>query len=140
MAPEEGFGSLENKVKIRTVFLFVVVFFYGCTTEETVTEISKVELAKKAITENCLAHIDYEIIIDNDAVEIRHKTARAKVSYSKTNRAGVLMLVLGDKRTEELKSIRECASQYMDALLEELFNPERKAGSDQNGTYLAVSD
>lgn len=92
------------------------------------------------ITENCLAHIDYEIIIANDSVDIKHKTAGARVSYSETYRTGILMLVLGDKRTEELNSVRECASPYMDTLLEELFNPERKSEVDQNGTYLAVSD
>ncbi len=112
-------------MKIRIAFILVAIFLSACANNIIVNDASKIELAKKAINENCLANIDYEIVVvKNVSVDIKHKSAKARVSYSKRYRAGILMLVLGDNRTEELKSIRKCASQYMDTLLEELFKAE----------------
>lgn len=112
-------------MKTSIVSVFAAIFCFGCATQEIAPNESKIELSKKAITENCLAHTDYQVVISsNESVEIRHQTAKARVSYSKANRAGILMQPLGDKRTEELSRIRECASPYMNTLLEELFNTE----------------
>lgn len=112
-------------MRTSIVCVFAAIFCFGCATKEIAPNESKIELAKKAITENCLARTEYQVVIlSNESVEIRHKTAKARVSYSKENHAGILMQALGDKRTEELSRIRECASPYMNTLLEELSKAE----------------
>ena len=112
-------------MRTRILFLYAAICCFGCATQEIAPKASKIELAKKGIAENCLAHTDYQVVILSGAsVEIRHPTAKARVSYSKANRAGILMQPLGDNRTEELSRIRACASPYMSALLDELSKAE----------------
>lgn len=108
-------------MRTSIVSALAAVICLGCATKGVAPGEPKIELAKKAITENCLARTEYQVVIlSNESVEIRHKTAKARVSYSKANPAGILMQALGDKRTDELSRIRECATPYMNTLLEEL--------------------
>ncbi len=111
-------------MKIRIPFILLAVFLSACANTPMTNETANVRFAKKAINEKCLANIEYQlIIVKNVSVDIKHKSAKASVAYSKANPAGVLMLVLGDNRTEELKNIRQCASPYMGTILDASFQP-----------------
>lgn len=105
-------------MKIRIAVVLVAILLSACANKQITNEPANITFAKKAINEKCLANIDYQlVIVKNVSVDIKHKTAKASVAYSKANPAGVLMLVLGDNRTEELKNIRKCAAPYMGTIL-----------------------
>lgn len=108
----------------RITTLLLAVLLSACTHTPVIHEPADFMFAKKAVNKKCLANIDYQlVIVKNVSVDIKHKSAKASVAYSKANPAGVLMLVLGDNRTEELKNIRTCAAPYMGTILDASFQP-----------------
>ena len=111
----------------RITTLLLAVLLSACSNTSVSHEPANVTFAKKALNEKCLANTDYElVIVKNVSVDIKHKSAKASVAYSKANPAGILMLVLGDNRTEELKNLRKCASPYMGRIIENAFNRTRQ--------------